>query len=301
MVKKMIINKKILKDDKNSSKLNKRLKHTIKKLQLDKEKIKKAILAIKKINTDLTEKTNLDFFNNIYVNIIFKNPLDTEENKKFKNRFFKLPFKLATEQSNLKVCFINNDLIPEKNKNSQKNEKNKSNENENELLLEKLSLPNEEQVDILTNDEFRELLKKTKNKTNLNFIYSTILSDDRLLTKYKQILRNDYDKLDIYYYNIKVKKNELFQYFGSLIQTSLVSALLKNIDNKLFQIKLANCSMDNKSILTNTVKLIYKTVSWILESSQKHNSVKAIVLRSENSPPFPIYNELDTDDLVYFE
>jgi hypothetical protein len=286
---KKIIKAKVVKDDLNNAKIKKRLKFTFKKLKLDKEKIKNSIQAIKKLNQDLVEKTGLEFFNNIYINIILKSPLNGE--KKFKTRFFNLPQSIISQENNLKICLVNNDL------NIHKNDQKLTS---NEILSEKLGLEHEP-VDILTNDEFRKLLKTTKNKANLNFIYSNILADDRLVTKYNQILGADINKLDIYWYNIKHKKNELYNHLKSLITTSQSSSILKTIDNKLFKLKAANTSMSDKSILINIMKLIYKAIPYILNESKKHNTIKSIVLKSENSPPFAIFSELDVDDLNYFE
>jgi hypothetical protein len=279
--------KKIMKEQ-LTSKIKKRMKFTKKKLQIDSEKIKKTIQAIKKINSNLIEKTGLEFFNNVYLYIILQKKLDCD-GKKFKNRFFKLPSKIITEENKLKVCFINHGL--------------KSKDKKDVDILEKLDLGDGDgdSIEILSTDEFKALVKNTKNRANLNFIYNNILCDDRLVTKNRQILGNDLNKLDICNYNVKMKQKALYEHLSKLVDISKSSSLLKSVDDKLFTLKAANCSMDDKNILINIVRLIYKSVAWILENSQKHNCIKSIVVKSENSPPFSIYNDIDADDLTYFE
>jgi hypothetical protein len=258
---------------KENSKFKKRVKFTTKKLQIEKPLLKKAILAIKKLNIELRQKTNLDFESNISIYIILKNKID-DENTKVKNKIIPLPHSIADN----KKVIITHDA----------NKK-------NEQSLLKVLESDKETFEPMSNEEFKTLLKSTKNKLNLGYIYHMFILEANNTQKYKQMLGNDYNRLYFHYY---AKVNEIGEKF---VKSVASSSLIKNVDNRTFIVKVANTGLDNNHIYENIMKTLYKAVSYVLLSSQKHNTIKAIVLKSDSSIPFTIFGNMNSDDLVYFE
>ena len=254
---------------KENSKLRKKIKFTSKKLVIDKVKLKKGLILIKQQNDDLRKQSGLTFDNNIYINIILK----SKSEDKVKNKALHLPFNLINDKKILIIC----------DKESKKDT----------LILN--SVENMNYVEVMSYNEFKELLNKTKNKSNLNFIYHMIISDQIYLQKFKNILRDDFNKLDFNFYNKSIEITK--EYIGSMKDSSIV----RNIDNRLFIIKTANTSQENNIIFKNILKISNKVVSYILSSSQKHNSIKTLIIKSDNSIPFTIFGDMDVDDIVYFE
>lgn len=276
-----IKNEKIKNNNKliTNSKMKTRLKLTKMKLKLNEDLINTSIKAIIKINSDLQFKTKVNFFENITLNILLKQAIT--EDLKLKNikrkRLIKLPISIFNNLSNQKVLLVINE--------------------DTEVVLDKLKLSNEKNIEILNNEEFINLIKNTKNIDNLNFIYHSILIDNQTYFKSKQILKEKQFKLNILQYqdnsNIKSKYNNI----ANLYELSVTSSILKNIKNKNFAIKIGNTGNTLEDLVKSTTISIYKLCSFLLENSQKHNSIKCLILKSENSIPFNIYNEMQPDDL----
>ena len=76
--------------------------------------------------------------------------------------------------------------------------------------------------------------------------------------------------------------------------------LCKNLDNKIFKVKLSNCSNTKEAIKKNLNYVLYNLTSFLLAKSNKYNNIKSIVIKSENSIPITIYGDLDIDEVEYF-
>ncbi len=122
-----------------------------------------------------------------------------------------------------------------------------------------------------------------------------IISDQIFMQKFKNMLKDDFNKLD---FNFYTRSKDITKQF---IENLKNSSLVRNIDNRLFLIKLANTGQENNAIYQNIMKIAIKVVSYILSSSQKHNSIKTLIIKSDNSIPFTIFGDMHVDDLVYFE
>jgi hypothetical protein len=266
-----------------TSKIKKRFKFTLKKLKLDNENLIKSVNSIKLQNEEKNSSLKKPVYENFYLYIILKDSIIEEEGlgknmPMLKNKLINIPLPFE----NKKICLINDTI------------------SENDKI--QLST-NARNICFMTNEEFANKIK-TLNKTNtgksisnLNYFYQIFLADNKLNFQHKNLLKKEKNKLDLIYYQ---KFNT--DYIGKII--SLVSkgaTLIKSLNNKSFMIKVASCSHSNEEVIKNIKTVLYKSVSLILEHSQKYNSVKTIAIESESSVPFTIIGDITHDDLECFE
>ena len=267
-------------------------------------------------------------------------PLVNEANKhKIKNFFFKLPVDFTDEENKLKILLVNsgtensNKIKTEENKNKKQI---KDKDEESYKLVEKLmevkykdqqvSEKQKEQfislfenkIDIKGLDEFINMVKSTKNKLNLNYLYKNFICDEKLKSRLNNIsLSNKANNVE------KGSKNKFFNSFDDIIDVQFLNygnkeqknmeniiisldlsqrrSIVKNLNNKIFKIKFSNTSNNDDEIKRNFENLSINLTSFLLSKSNKFNNVKTIVMKSENSIPITIYGELDVEEYEYFK
>jgi len=267
-------------------------------------------------------------------------PLVNEANKhKIKNFFFKLPVDFTDEENRLKILLVNsgtensNKIKTEENKNKKQI---KDKDEESYKLVEKLmevkykdqqvSEKQKEQfislfenkIDIKGLDEFINMVKSTKNKLNLNYLYKNFICDEKLKSRLNNIsLSNKANNVE------KGSKNKFFNSFDDIIDVQFLNygnkeqknmeniiisldlsqrrSIVKNLNNKIFKIKFSNTSNNDDEIKRNFENLSINLTSFLLSKSNKFNNVKTIVMKSENSIPITIYGELDVEEYEYFK
>lgn len=257
-----------------NSKMKKKFKLTMKKMQISKEKLSSVISYLQN-----PEKEKYNQYSPIYLYIILKDPINSDENlKKIKNKLIKLKHAIISPETNQKQCLIEDDL----------NEKEKIELNEGAKNLV-----------FLTNNQIKEKIKKLKENDlqieSLNYIYQLFISNSKY--NFSQ-LDNLNKKCDVLYYQ---KKN--IDKLKEIIQKVNSGATIIKINNnkKVFRIKCGNVNMNKKEIINNIFNMIYKGSSFILANSQKHNNIQTIVVKSEESIPFMLYGELSVDNLSIFD
>jgi hypothetical protein len=286
-----------------NSKMKKKLKTTFKKLQFNEDNLVNSIKAIKLQNEEKNKKPIESEYENIYLYILLKNQIqkqektefdiETSENlKKLKNKIIKLPCDLINEENQLKIGLIVEDEKEQKN------------------LEESLKLTEEEEenLEILSLNDFSQFVKslKTEKKSvNINSIYHMIIASDKIKNRINQILNTSTKRssqVDTIYYKQQKSLNDFLQ---NLISLSAKSSLLKvvntNKSTNVFKIKIANTAMKNSEVYKNVKTSLYRIVSLILASLTKYTAVKAVVLKSQSSLPFEIYEKIDEEDLEIFE
>jgi len=286
-----------------------------------------------------------------------EDPKDLLDNnhKKLKNFYYKLPLDVIDEENNLKILIVNKPCINNnKNNNHKKNysfgknedskielyekllktkiekinlEENNNNNNKNNnhreekaLLIEKnFQEIFDKKIEIYSEEEFIDIIKRSKNKTNLNFLYKQIICDNKLKQRindiFKKFIKNDSDSnndkdnnkdnLKMFnnfdrYIDVDFFDNDITS-LNLALNLSLKRNLVKNLNDKIFKIKFSNCSSKNEDIKANLKNLCYNLSSILLEKSNKYNNVKSILIKSENSIPFTIQGELGIDEIDYFE
>lgn len=270
-------------------------------------------------------------------------PLASESFKhKVKNFLFKLPVGFTDEANNLKILLVNNPAeINNTNKNQEKKNNNKKEkkdkEEENYKLVEKLMEAKykdqqvsekqegqfislfESKIEIKEINEFIEMLKSTKNKLNLNFLYKIFICDEKLksrlnnifaanddnnvlkkISKYKFFNSFD-DIIDVHFVNDGNKQQKNLENINISLDLAQRRSLVKNLNNKIFKIKFSNASNNNDEIKRNLEYLSINLTSFLLAKSNKFNNVKAIVIKSENSIPISIFGELGVDEIESFK
>lgn len=269
------------------------------------------------------------------------NSLVNDSNKhKIKNFFFKLPVDFPDAENNLKILLVNSGLENSKKKiNDNKPKKEfKDKDQENYKLVEKLmevkykdqqvSEKQEEQfitlfenkIEIKNSEDFINMIKNTKNKLNLNFLYKNFICDEKLKSRINNIFINSNG---IHDNNDKVSKKKFFNSFDDFIDVHFLNfvnreqknleninvsldlsqrrSIVKNLNDKIFKIKFSNTSNNLDEIKRNLEYLSVNLTSYLLSKSNKFNTVKAIVIKSENSIPITLYGELDVQEIEYFK
>jgi hypothetical protein len=252
-------------DKKNKKSINckqkKFFKNTKRMLSLNNSHIIKAIKYFKIENKKQVEIVKRLFYNNVTLYISLKNPLNFPETKK-KISYIKLlnPLvNLKNEKYIPKIMFV-----------SEKN-------NEiSESLLEKLKLNKKEEklCDIIEFKEFKELMSMLKeykeDLTTLINNYHMIILQHKYRGKLKNYLGEKYNEIDIMYFNniSKGLENEI-----KLIFLASKTSQLHNLKNdKLFKIKIGNCSEHIKDLYKKIKVNCFSVISNILSNStQKHN------------------------------
>jgi len=240
---------------KSSSKVLKRMKYTLKKLNLDTDKIVETLKSIKAQNKALNEKLENKIYHNIFLYINFKNPI--EEN--FKNKLFKLPNSIINPTNNLKIILVSNEIT------------NNNLFNDNTISMTNKFENIEEHVECLKEEHFVNMVKEVKFKDNLNYLYRMIVSDNKFNFKLqKTVTKKTYKKLDTLNLNINnTAKGKL--YIKTILKNIYTGGLMKKLNDNIFSMKVANCGMTLEEIFKNVKVEIYKLVSEILERSDKHN------------------------------
>ena len=284
-----------------NSKLKKKLKSTFKKLQLHEGNLVNSIKAIKIKDGDSNS------YENIYLYILLKNNQNLSEEKeeefsenlkKLKNKMIKLPNNLSNEINQLKTALIVED--------------------EKEVIgLEEtleLSAKDEETFEIHTLKDFTQLINSLKTEKNsqvyldeLNQSYRLIIASDKLKNRLNQILKiknsskaKQTATIETVFYNGNKQKSTITEFLQNLISLSSNSSVLQVVKRNCFKIKIANSSMKPSEIYKNIKLTVYRIVSLILASMNKYTAVKAVVVKSESSMPFEIYEKIDEDDLELF-
>ncbi len=269
--------------------------------------------------------------------------LDSNRHK-VKNFFFKLPIDIINEENNLKILLVNSGIEPNNsklNKNTEKHKKKikqtKNIDEENYKFVEKLMeskfknesnlkekqeeqfIANfEDKIEIKSLEEFIEMIKNVKQKSNLNMLYKVIICDERLKSKLNNIFSscnskinfdsksknkffNHYDDIiDVYFLNFGNNNPKNLENVNLCLDLAQKRCLVKNINNKIFKIKFSNTSNSEDEIKRNLEYLTVNLTSFLLAKSNKYNNVKAVVIRSENSIPLTLYGDLDVDEIEYF-
>jgi len=270
-------------------------------------------------------------------------PLVTETKaNKIKNFFFKLPFDFSDDENNLKILLINSSQENNKseqntNKKRELKKKTQNQDEENYIFIEKImeakfkneptvSDKQEEQffsnfeskIEVKNLNQFIELLKNTKQKLNLNFLYRTFICDEKLKSRINNIFssnsssnksekdsKNKFfnffdDIIDVHFVNNLNNESKNFENISLSLDLSQKRSLVKNLNNRIFKIKFSNTSNNNEAIKKNLEYLSVNLTSFLLSKSNKYNNIKAIVIKSENSIPVTIYGNLDVDEIEYF-
>jgi len=248
------------------------------------------------------------------------------------------------ETNNLKILLVNNGLEStnsNKNKNTDKKNKKKEEKDKNEenyKLVEKLIEAKykhqqvfekqeerfislfERKIEIKDQNEFIEVVKNTKNKLNLNFLYKIFICDEKLKSRLNNIFaankvnKEDFknasknklfnsfdDKIDVHFVNNVNKEHKNIENINVSIDLVQRRSLVKNLNYKVFKIKFSNTSNNNEEIKRNLDYISINLTSFLLAKSNKFNNVKAIVINSENSIPMTIYGEMDVEEIEYFK
>lgn len=311
-----------------NSKLKKKLKFTHKKLDLEEDKILNSILAIKtetnehkkrlsnknnKNNKETKENNYHDIFDlpeNIYLYVFLKNK-NSENNtnekiKELKSKLIKLPVSPLSKLTMQKICLVDDNILGEKsiNNSNQKITENKLNYNIVEKILNKICLDEEIEdfIEILSTDDFINQVKSSPSEIT-NKYHSFILCE-KLRTRVNQIIKSKDNKtfeLNCLFYNKQKFGKKIFEYLKKLISIAIYSCPLNiNFSKNLGIIKIGNTGMQNTDLLTNTKIFLYKIISLLLSISEKHTSIKCVVLKSENSLPYELIENLSSEDLEVF-
>jgi len=78
-----------------------------------------------------------------------------------------------------------------------------------------------------------------------------------------------------------------------------VHLLLFCSNNKIFKIKVENCSNSLKDIFKSLKINIIRCSAYLLSQSEKHNNIEYIALRTETAIPIPIYGEIKPEELQF--
>lgn len=270
------------------------------------------------------------------------------DKKKIKNFFFKLPVNFMNDKNNLKILLVNHDTEkPKASKNNNpisntnKRDEIKDNKNSPDLQnyqlveklmenkfkeIEKISQKNEEDyikkfeniIDIKSEKDFIEILKSSRQKINLNFLYKIFICNEKIKSRINHIFQaanskvnsenssktnffNSYDDLvDMHFINYGKNINANLDNMNLSLNICAKRSLVKNLNNKIFKIKFSNCSNTEEEIKRNLNYLAINLTSFILAKSNKYNNLKAIVIKSENSVPLIVHGELDIAEIEYF-
>jgi len=245
----------------SSSKVLKRMKFTLKKLNLDEHKIIETLKNIKEQNKALNEKLENKIYQNIYVYINFKNPIE----KNFRNKLFKLPYSIINKTNRLKIMLISNDIKHD----SLFNDELINYNNSTNITMTTNNI--EEYLDCINEEQFINMVKQVKYKDNLNYLYRMLISDNKFNFKLqKSLTKSAYRKFDVLNLNINNSQNGR-SYLKTILKNVYSGGLMKKITNNLFSMKVANCAMTLEEIFKNVKVEIYKIVSEVLEKSEKHN------------------------------
>jgi ribosomal protein L1 len=262
---------------KMTHKLRKKMKNTVNKLKINEENLIDAIKAIK------SQSENENFFLQILLNKEIvqddKDVMNKNKIQNFKNKLINLPFGLISEENDLRILVID--------------------EEEEDKLIEKLKLDEflEERLDILKIEEFLTRIKTTKEEEKLDLKqYTTILVEEKFRNKFQD------KKYNFLLHKIVFTKNKKnLENMKESIKNSHSASQLKFLKNRVVKIKIGHVSMSNTKIYKNAKILLLKIVSLVLSSSEKHNGVKTVVLKSEKSLPFELYGGIRSEDLEYFD
>ena len=239
-----------------SCKINKRVKYTSKKLKIDNEKILKTVKFLKVQNLLQVKKMKSLFYHNIYVYVSLKLPIK----EKIKKTQIKLCSSLITCKNKLKICIVTD---------------NKTDELEIKIL-ETLTKKDEFKgldlkslIEVIDFKSFAKLIKSQNDVNNLNFFYHQFIIENKFFGRLKSLLGKDLFNLDIILFN-NISKD--LERESKLIFSSLNCSKVSNIyNNKLFKIKVSNCSETLSNIYKNVKLNLYRTVAFLLALSEKHN------------------------------
>lgn len=310
-----------------NSKLKKKLKFTQKKLDVEDDKILNSILAIKtetieqkkrlsnkknKNNKETKENNYHDIFDlpeNIYLYVFLKNKNSENNNEKIKelkSKLIKLPVSPLSKLTMQKMCLVDDNLLSEKsiNNSNQKISENKLNYNKVEKILNKICLDEEIEdfIEILSSDDFINQVKSSPSEIT-NKYHSFILCE-KLRTRVNQIIKSKDNKtfgLNCLFYNKQKYGKKIFEYLKKLITIAIYSCPLNiNFSKNLGIIKIGNTEMQNTDLFKNTKISLFKIISLLLSVSEKHTCIKCVVLKSENSLPYELIENLSSEDLEVF-
>jgi hypothetical protein len=205
-----------------------------------------------------------------------------------------------------KICIVDDNLLNEKllNNPNQKISENNINDDLNEKILNKICLDEEIEdfVEILSSEEFIEQLKSSPSEfTNQ---YHCFILSEKLRTRVNQIVKSKDNKtfeLNSLFYNKQKYGKKIFEYLKKLITLVTDSCPLNIVSCKnLGIIKIGNTGMKNLDIFKNTKISLFKIISLLLSVSEKHTGIKCAILKSENSLPYELIENLSPEDLESF-
>ena len=206
---------------------------------------------------------------NIFLYVILKENIIEDNLKQIKYKILNIPNSLISEEN--KILNIEND-------------NNKNNINiKNIKFIETISLDKfKEKINLFNNEK--------KSLKNFNNFYPFIFCDQKFNLYLKEIKKSN----DIFFYK---NENIINEYLNKII---LGGTLIKQINKKIFRIKIGNSNMNIENIYENFNKIFYKIICYLLSISQKYNNIEGIVLKTNESIPFKLFGEINLDNLNYF-
>ena len=207
--------------------------------------------------------------NNIFLYVILKENIIEDNLKQIKYKILNIPNSLISEEN--KILNIEND-------------NNKNNINiKNIKFIETISLDKfKEKINLFNNEK--------KSLKNFNNFYPFIFCAQKFNLYLKEIKKSN----DIFFYK---NENIINEYLNKII---LGGTLIKQINKKIFRIKIGNSNMNIENIYENFNKIFYKIICYLLSISQKYNNIEGIVLKTNESIPFKLFGEINLDNLNYF-
>ena len=264
-----------------TSKMKKKLKFTQKKLNIDKIKLRKIISHIIKSEPPKAKRTeeNADNLEKnseseeiiqeggvpIYLYITLKKELKEEEKKILKNKLFKIKHSMINDI--IYICLVEDKLTNEE--------------------KDKLKQITNEQIDIITKDEFKNNIKNLKN-INLDNQYQIFVSNinnNIYLNKKWDIIFYPQSKFDI----IKDLIDKIYN-GGTIIK------MINKKDN-ILKIKFGYTNMSKDELTDNAYRLVYKTIPFVLSNAEKYNGIENIIIKTNKSIPFTAFGNINPENV----